>query len=80
MQQRANLRYQVANCDSTVTLLNQKCDNFVNIVQTKDRIILNKDGIIAGNEKLLRKEKRKTFIYKGTTGAGILVGLFLLLR
>ena len=80
VQQVFNLRHLRANCDSTVTLLNEKCANFVLMGETKDRIILNKDDIIKGNEKLLRKEKRKTFIYKGISGLGILGVLFLVLR
>ena len=71
---------QLLKKDTIILTLNSKITNFETIISTKSNQTLLAQELNAELEKALKKQKRRTFIYKVGTGVGAVLALILVAK
>ena len=71
---------QLFKKDTIIFTLNSKITNFETIISTKSNQTLLAQELNAELEKALKKQKRRTFLYKVGTGVGAVATLLLLVK
>lgn len=71
---------QLFKKDTIIFTLNKQITNFETIISTKSNQTLLAQELNAELEKALKKQKRRTFLYKVGTGVGAVVTLILLAK